>query len=130
AAKTPVQLNLEENVIGHWDRFRLEQIIVNLLSNAIKYAPRNPINISTKKAGNSARIEVRDFGPGISHEKRDKIFERFERCNSSRAVAGLGLGLFITKNIVLAHGGAIHLDDSVHQGCNFIVDLPLCSAPK
>jgi signal transduction histidine kinase len=128
-AKTPLQLDLQDSLVGHWDRFRLEQVIVNLLSNAIKYAPRNPIAVSCRVADEKAILEVRDFGPGICKEKQNKIFERFERANSSKTVAGLGLGLFIAKSIVVAHGGSIRVDEAIPQGSRFVVELPLIANP-
>ncbi len=108
-----------------WDRFRIEQVLVNLISNAIKYAPGEPIRISIGAEGDQARLVVRDSGPGIRQERQAKIFERFERATSARNISGLGLGLFIAREIVKGHQGSIRVESTEGQGAAFIVELPL-----
>ena len=124
-AKCSVSIDAQKNVIGYWDRGRMEQIIVNLLSNAVKYAPGHPIHIGVQSDDQKAIFWIQDFGPGIPPEKQQKIFERFERATSSRNISGLGLGLFIVKQIVEVHQGSIHVDSEFGKGTKFIVELPL-----
>jgi signal transduction histidine kinase/CheY-like chemotaxis protein len=124
AAKCQVELAIEPMVIGFWDRTRIEQVVINLVSNAIKYASGKPIKIELTQRSGIARIVVKDSGPGISMEKQRKIFERFERAVSSGNISGLGLGLFIAKQIVEAHQGHIHIESEEGNGSTFIVDLP------
>ncbi|MGZ3581465.1 MAG: chemotaxis protein CheB [Ktedonobacterales bacterium] len=117
------------------DAIRLEQIIVNLLTNAIKYAPNTPrIDVHLQRVdgapGGEAEIQVRDYGPGISAADLPQIFTRyFQSAQSGSAAAdGLGLGLFITKELVTAHGGSITATSVVGQGAAFTVRLPLRGA--
>ena len=123
-AKCKLELNLEPNVKGIWDHNRIEQVMVNLISNAIKYAAGNPIVVKVTQDAEIARVVVQDFGPGIPHEQQLKIFDRFERAIVSRNINGLGLGLFIVKQIVEAHHGTIRVDSRVGMGSAFIVELP------
>jgi signal transduction histidine kinase len=113
------------SAVGHWDRMRLEQIISNLVSNALKYGPQNPVEIAVLVEGRTAKLCVRDHGAGIAPEHIDHVFERFTRFASADRCDGLGLGLFITRQIVEAHGGAIHVESEPHVGSTFTVDLPL-----
>jgi signal transduction histidine kinase len=117
--------HLSKELVGYWDKNRIEQVIVNLLMNALKYAPQAPIEISSKRFGNSMQLAIKDYGPGIPDEKHFSIFERFERANPSRSISGLGLGLFIARQIVQAHRGKLWVESSLGQGAKFIVELPL-----
>lgn len=125
--KCHMKLDMPEKVFGFWDRARVEQIIINLISNAIKYAPGAPISIVVVKNSSESKVViiVEDFGPGIDKSKQVKIFERFERATSSKNISGLGLGLFITNQIVKGHHGKILVDSIVGKGSKFIVELPL-----
>jgi signal transduction histidine kinase len=113
---TPVQ--------GRWDRLRLGQVVVNLVSNAIKYGSGHPITIRYGSRGSWAYLSVQDRGIGIARDDQAHIFERFERAVSSRNYGGLGLGLFIVKRIVEAHGGLVRVESEPGQGSTFTVDLP------
>jgi PAS domain S-box-containing protein len=124
AAKCDVKLKVDPEIKGLWDRIRIEQVIVNLLSNAAKYAPGAPVEIELKRVAGVARLVVRDWGPGIARERQAKIFERFERVLPSRNVSGLGLGLFIVKQIVEGHEGTIRLESEEGVGSAFVVELP------
>ncbi|MDC0684380.1 ATP-binding protein [Sorangium atrum] len=115
----------EQPITGWWDRYRLEQVVTNLLTNAIKFGEREPIEITITAEEGVARLSVADHGLGIPAEVRTQLFERFRRGVSSRNYGGLGLGLFITRTIVEAHGGRIRLSSEVGQGSTFCVELPL-----
>lgn len=116
---------IEPQILGHWDKGRLEQIVTNLLTNAIKYGNGKPIEVSLRKVNNAAVLIVRDYGIGIPKDKQEKIFGRFERAVSETNYQGLGLGLWIVNEIVRAHNGLIWVESSEHQGSQFTVELPL-----
>ncbi|MFP2911731.1 ATP-binding protein, partial [Pyxidicoccus sp. 3LFB2] len=124
-AGSEVQLALEGAVTGQWDRLRLEQVLVNLLSNAAKYGAGRPVLVTVDVQGAVARLAVRDEGIGVAPEEQERIFERFERSASVQHFKGLGLGLWITKRIVEAHGGCIRLESEPGRGSTFTVELPL-----
>jgi len=113
------------SIYGSWDRHRIEQVITNLLSNAAKYAPGKPVKITVDGDSKMAKILVTDQGPGISGENQARIFQPFERIKSTSEVTGLGLGLFIIKQIVEAHNGTIRLESELTKGSTFIVELPI-----
>lgn len=118
-------MDLDENVKGICDRFRIEQVIGNLLTNAIRYGMGKPVMISLKKKDNYIRMAVTDQGYGIAQEDLGRIFGRYERAINSSEVSGLGLGLFITKEIVESHNGRIWVESEVGKGSTFIVELPV-----
>lgn len=124
-AKCPLTLHADEPIVGSWDRSRLDQVIVNLLSNAMKYGAGKPIGVELTGSPAGARLCVRDHGIGIAQEDQSRIFERFERAVSARQYAGLGMGLWIVRKIVAAHGGTIRVDSRPGAGATFTVDLPL-----
>jgi PAS domain S-box-containing protein len=123
-AKTEFRQNLQENVISFCDRYRIEQVFINLLSNAIKYGSNNPIEVTVTSEPGKAIIIVKDKGMGIAKEMQSKIFERFERAISSTNISGLGLGLYITKQIIDAHQGSIEVESDLNAGSTFKVCLP------
>ncbi|HEX4926075.1 MAG TPA: ATP-binding protein, partial [Bdellovibrionales bacterium] len=129
-ARTPLTVETQEPVVGTWDRFRLEQVIVNLLTNASKYGEGKPIRIACSRFAERATITVRDQGLGIAPEHLSKIFDRFERAVTSRGISGLGLGLYITKHIVESHGGTISVESELGKGSTFTVELPLAPQLK
>jgi PAS domain S-box-containing protein len=122
---TRITLELDATIRGRWDRLRMDQALTNLLSNAVKYGSRNPIGISASSDGSRVTIKVRDEGIGIGEEELPRIFDRFERLNAGSGREGLGLGLWIAKIIVEAHGGAILAESEVGKGSVFTVTLPL-----
>ncbi len=124
-AGSELRLDLENGVLGHWDRFRLEQVLTNLIGNAIKYGAGGPIDIRLRKANASALVIVEDRGIGIPPDALDRIFGRFERSSGTENFSGLGLGLFITREIVEQHGGSIHAENREGGGARFVVELPL-----
>jgi signal transduction histidine kinase len=111
-------------VTGMWDRSRLEQVLTNLLSNALKYGAGHPIDVRLEQEAERVTVSVQDHGLGIAPEDQLQLFERFHRAPSVRHKAGLGLGLYIARQIVEAHGGAIAVHSRVGSGSTFSVELP------
>jgi len=114
-----------EPVRGYWDRFRVSQVVTNLLANAVKYGGGKPVEVEFGPRGDQAYLRVKDHGIGIDPADQPQIFERFERAVSSRNYGGLGLGLYIVKRIVEAHGGAVDVVSRPGEGATFSVSLPL-----
>ncbi|WP_234023397.1 sensor histidine kinase [Sorangium cellulosum] len=127
-ARRTVQLDLDEAVIGRWDPSRMEQVLLNLLSNAMKYGAGGPVHVVVRRQAERALLVVRDHGMGIAEADQARIFERFERAVSVRNFGGLGLGLYIVRWIVAAHGGTIRVESKPGAGATFIVELPLQAA--
>jgi PAS domain S-box-containing protein len=124
-----IRLDAPREVTGVWDEARVEQAIVNLLSNAIKYGSQKPVDVVVQGNDESARLLVEDRGIGVPAQDVDRIFTRFERAAPIRHYGGLGLGLYVTKNIVEAHGGTISLSSRPGGGSTFVVELPRSPAP-
>jgi signal transduction histidine kinase len=123
-AGSPVHLHAEAPVVGWWDALRLDQVFVNLLTNAAKYGQGRPISIRVEADAERARFIVQDEGIGIPTEALPRLFGRFERAVSNRHYGGLGLGLYISREIVQAHGGHIKVHSQPGAGSTFVVDLP------
>ncbi len=119
-----VSARIEPGVTGTWDPLRVEQSITNLLSNAFKYAAGTPVGVVLSTEGADAVLEVTDGGPGIPPESLSRIFERFERANPSDHVGGLGMGLFVTRELVEAHGGRLSVRNLPEGGAAFTIRLP------
>ncbi|WP_158623837.1 ATP-binding protein [Corallococcus llansteffanensis] len=119
-----VRLDLPPVLVGVWDARRLEQVLTNLVSNAMKYAAGSALEVRLAEEGDLVRLEVRDQGPGVPEAQRESIFDRFDRGIASRNAGGLGLGLFISKQIVVAHGGRISVEEGPEGGACFVVLLP------
>jgi PAS domain S-box-containing protein len=124
-ARCELVLRAHEPVVGHWDRARLEQITLHLLENALKYGPGEPIELVVERVADRARLVVRDHGIGIPAEALGRVFDRFERLGSERHYGGFGLGLWLTREIVRAHGGVIDVASRPGEGATFRIDLPL-----
>lgn len=128
AAGVAVTLHAPGPVIGRWDRGRLEQVVANLLSNALKYGAGRPVDVTIEADARRARLSVRDRGIGMDPGTQGQIFQRFKRGVSARHYGGLGLGLFISRQIVEALGGAVHVASAPGAGATFTVELPLRGA--
>jgi signal transduction histidine kinase len=115
-AKSEVTLLADEEVRGHWDPLRMEQVMTNLLSNALKFGAGKPVEVEIRGGERAARLVVRDHGIGISPDDLERVFERFERAVDARSYGGMGLGLYIVRQIVEAHGGTVHLESQLGAG--------------
>jgi signal transduction histidine kinase len=128
AVGSAISLHAPQPVDGWWDEFRIEQVVVNLLTNALRYGRGKPVEVRLSLTPQGAHIEVRDHGIGISAADQQRIFQQFERAGgawSANALGpGLGLGLFITRQLVEAHGGSIRVHSEPGRGSVFSLDLP------
>jgi signal transduction histidine kinase len=129
AAGCPLLLETAAPELGRWDEGRVEQVVTNLLGNALKYGRGRPIHLCVRVEGDQACLEVRDEGIGIAPQDQARIFDRFERAVAVRHYGGFGLGLYITRQIVEAHGGTIQVESAPGQGATFRVCLPLAGPP-
>ncbi|MFP2909842.1 ATP-binding protein [Pyxidicoccus sp. 3LFB2] len=120
-----LRLQAPEALVGPWDRLRLEQVVTHLLANAVKYGAGRPILLHAEADDARAHLTVEDQGIGIDPEALPRLFGKFERAVSERHYGGLGLGLYISRQIVEAHGGTIRVDSQPGQGARFQVTLPL-----
>lgn len=111
-------------IFVRWHRSRIDQVLSNLISNSIKYAPGSKICIKPSIDGENIKIEYSDNGPGIPKGKQDKIFNRFEGGSSSKRVEGLGLGLYIVREIIRGHRGSITVESSEGKGTKFNILIP------
>jgi signal transduction histidine kinase len=110
------------------DSVKLERALANLLGNAIKFSPpRSMLTVTLEWGATQARLSIEDEGPGISKEGHDRIFEVFHREADDDHLPGLGLGLYIAKQIVLSHGGTITVQSELGQGATFVVQLPIAA---
>jgi signal transduction histidine kinase len=119
-----ISISAPESVMGEWDHLRMEQIVTNLLTNALKYGAGKPVEISIFSDPENATIVVKDHGIGIGSEDLERIFGRFERAVPTTHYGGLGLGLFITRQMVDAHGGSIGAISRPGEGSTFTVTVP------
>jgi two-component system sensor kinase FixL len=109
-------------VPGEWDRLRIEQVLINLVANAVKFGQGKPITVAVEGTSDGACVEVTDHGIGIAPEQQDKIFGPFERTVPAGSLGGLGL--YVARQIVEAHGGTIRVQSAPGSGSTFTVELP------
>ncbi len=119
-----LSLDARGPVTGYWDPLRLARVLSNLLDNAIKFAPSHPIEVSVSAKNSRAVLSVRDHGPGIATERLNDIFDPYKRGVSARNFGGLGLGLYVVRAIVEAHGGAVTVENEPENGTRFTLELP------
>ncbi|EGF32074.1 two-component hybrid sensor and regulator [Oxalobacteraceae bacterium IMCC9480] len=125
-AGSPITLQASgEMICGSWDDFRVEQIIINLLTNALRYGARKPVEVSLSAEPGHAVITVRDHGGGIAPEDRERIFAPFERVGTNTVREGLGLGLYIARQLAQAHGGTLEVAGVEGDGALFALSLPM-----
>ena len=127
SAQDKLLLKGDLELMVHADEHRIEQVIVNLVNNAIKYAPDSAqILVDVKNEGDVVKVTVEDFGPGIAPERLSQLFDRYYRADASgKQVSGLGLGLYISAEIIKRHGGEIGVESIEGQGSRFWFTLPL-----
>lgn len=118
-------IEAEKEIIVNVDRLRIEQVITNILSNAVRYGNKKPISIKIHQEKNSVRISITDLGIGMEESILKKIFGRFERGFTSSEISGLGLGLYISQEIIQAHSGSIQVISSPGKGSTFTINLPV-----
>jgi signal transduction histidine kinase len=123
AAKCRLTLSLAEGATVTCDRFRIEQVVTNLMTNAAKYGAGSAVEVRASPSAAGATISVTDHGMGIAPEKQPRIFDRFERAISHNNISGLGLGLYITRQIVEAHQGTVNVRSVPGEGSTFTVEL-------
>jgi len=128
AAGCALSVEARARAVGSWDRLRVEQVVANLVSNALKYGPGSPVEMSVTRETECACIRVRDHGIGIALQDQRRIFQRFERAVPMSHYSGFGLGLWIAREIVAAHGGSIDVDSELGRGATFTVRLPVRAA--
>jgi signal transduction histidine kinase len=126
-----VRLDLAPNLPAVMaDRDRIEEVLQNLLDNAVKYSPKQRIiTVAAHATSNEVIVSVSDAGMGIALRDQEQIFERFQRVggnagSQARSTQGAGLGLYICRAIIEAHGGHIWVDSALHQGSTFSFSLP------
>ena len=123
-AGTLLELDVDGPAPALVDEFRIEQVLANLLTNALRYGDGKPVLVRVRSVGEQLRLEVQDRGLGISEADQRRVFEQFERVAGNGTPHGLGLGLFISEQIVQAHGGHIELHSRLGEGSCFSVVLP------
>ena len=123
-ARCELRVTMPASVTGWWDRLRLDQICRNLVSNAIRFGAGRAIHVTVDADEHTAILTVRDHGIGISPDKQDVIFERFERGPDASRSGGFGIGLWVVRNVCAAMGGSITVDSTVGGGAAFAVTLP------
>jgi PAS domain S-box-containing protein len=121
---TEIRVTATGSAHGTWDRRRLEQVVLNLISNAVKYGEGKPIDVAIEDLGAEVRLVVEDRGIGIAAGDLGRIFDAFERAVPIEHFPGLGLGLYIARRIVEAHGGEIEVSSEPGAGATFVVRLP------
>jgi signal transduction histidine kinase len=120
-----LELRLDPGVTGTWDRGQIENILSNLLNNVIKHAPKSKLLVHVYQKKQNAYIKIEDSGPGIAPEFREKVFDRFDRGNASSNVGGLGLGLYVARQLTRGLNGDLILQESGGPGTSFLIRIPL-----
>jgi signal transduction histidine kinase len=124
-ARSRLEADIQDGVVGTWDRLALEQVAENLLSNAIKFGAGRPVRVALRADGRTARLVVRDRGVGIPEADRARVFQRFERAVTRREHGGFGIGLWLANRLVAAMGGTIAVESAPGEGATFTAALPL-----
>jgi PAS domain S-box-containing protein len=125
ATNHPLSVKDIPNLEVNWDRYRIEQVLTNLITNAIRYGGGKPVSLLVEKRDRQILLSIKDQGIGVPVEDRERIFNLFERGISEEGIRGLGLGLYITKQIVLAHNGKIWVESNEGGGSIFFIEIPI-----
>jgi len=120
-----INMRADAPVVGKWDVLRINSVMISLISNAIKYGEGKPIDIDVEVRGDQACFVVMDRGVGMSVEEQERILRRFDKPALRRPLGGLGLGLWVAREVIVAHGGTIALASKPGSGSTFTVLLPL-----
>jgi signal transduction histidine kinase len=115
------------------DPTRVEQMLLNLIGNGVKYSPQGgPVEVLVERAEPWARVQVRDHGIGIPAAAQAQLFQQFYRAPNavSRQISGMGIGLYVVKELAERHGGAITVESAEGEGSNFTLLLPLAEIPS
>lgn len=121
----PLEIDIQGDVFGTIDSIRIQQVITNLLTNALKFGNNKPVKIIMTSEQGRVKIQIKDQGIGIPPHELERIFKPFERAVSKSHFGGLGLGLYICKQIVEAHGGSISVQSKLNEGTVFNLEFPL-----
>jgi signal transduction histidine kinase len=124
ATETELRLSASRAVRGEWDGARLARAIGHLVENAVKFGRGKPVDVTVSEDEGEARVAVRDRGPGVSGEARERIFAKFERAAPTEQVGGLGLGLWMARAIAEAHGGTVTVESAPGEGALFTLRMP------
>jgi signal transduction histidine kinase len=124
-----IELRADKALVGEWDADAVEQILENLLTNALKFGRNRPVLLTIAPARGGARLSVRDAGVGIDEKYRDRIFGRFARAPSTRGIGGVGIGLWVVRHLVQAHGGRVLVRSRPGKWTVLDVLLPEISHP-
>jgi hypothetical protein len=119
-----LQLHTSGSLVGSWDPDRLAQVVSNLVANAIQHGEGTPVTVAVEERGDAVTLAVHNGGPPIPPEVLPSIFEPLARGRSEGGLYNIGLGLFIARAMVLAHGGEIRVESSLEQGTTFSARLP------
>jgi signal transduction histidine kinase len=125
AAGVELTLAAPDSLPVDGDEFRIDQVVTNLLTNALRYGGGKPVAVTVAPSGNEALVSVRDQGMGVAEADQERIFEQFERTEGAAQVPGLGLGLYIARQIAQAHQGRLEVRSRPGEGAEFILSLPL-----
>jgi two-component system CheB/CheR fusion protein len=124
ATGTELRVAAAPRVTGEWDGPRLGHAIAHLVENALKFGRGRPVDVTVEEGIGDARVVVRDRGPGVAPDARERIFEKYERAASADHVGGLGLGLWMARAIAEAHGGTVAIDAAAAEGATFVLTVP------
>jgi signal transduction histidine kinase len=117
-------LEAEHRITLNIDALRIERVTANLIHNALAYSQGSRVIVKLETMARTARVSVRDTGPGIAPDELDRVFDAFGRAASAAGCEGSGLGLFVSKQIIDAHGGRIGVDSKPGLGSEFYFELP------
>lgn len=118
-------LDAPASLVGSWNAARLEQILTNLLTNALKFGSGRPVHVTVTAEADKAVLTVADQGIGIPPDDQERVFERFVRLSSPQHYGGFGLGLWLSRELIMAMGGTIGIESAPEQGTSFRIELPL-----